>query len=79
MKVLIYVSTRYRLLDYIDDHKNTDNAWVHGTCVAFELNFEVDFDTSEEMQNNELLCTLNGSPGGVASWITITGTCLLSL
>merc|ERR1712203_928891 len=55
--------------DYIDDHKNTDNAWISAKAIAFELNFEADFDTSENRQpesgESDTKCSLNGSNKGV--------------
>ena len=51
-----------------------DNSWISAKAIAFELNFEADFDTSENVTSeNDTKCALNGSNKGVASWITISG------
>ena len=41
-------------------------------AVAFELNFDADFDTTEDTVDQDTKCSLNGSNKGVASWITIS-------
>jgi len=57
---------------YIDDHKNTDNAWISALVHTFEINFDVDFESTERGINDQINCSLQGSHYGLPTWITIT-------
>ena len=72
--IKIQVDPQAPILHYSNELFFLDNSWISAKAIAFELNFEADFDTSENVTSeNDTKCALNMHYKAAVSCLIILG------